>query len=369
MPGMLRATVRFQIEELILVPPILLRLARDAIVSDFDIRCVKRWTSGAAPISAEVLKALQTRFPWTSFRQGYGATEAACVAAHPPTHWDYKYGESVGMLIANTAAKIVDSDGQELGPRQSGEILIMGPQVALGYLDNPQATAESFSADGFYRTGDLGYIDEEGLIYIEDRMKEMIKVKGSQVPPAELEDLLLGHEDIDDCAVISIPDEYAGELPKAFVVLKPNVPRNDISGRRLIDYVRQNKIRYKWLVEVEFIDKIPKSPAGKLLRRVLKERELARARGELPTGGVEEGVRVRASAIVSQPRLPTTTSPGLPDMHRSSLNAFFFSSRKRAFDLIWCTLLPSFSRIMNTLRYTFARTTKLVSGHGEKLPY
>lgn len=290
---MLRATVRFQVEELILVPPILLRLARDAVVDEYDIRCVKRWTSGAAPISAEILKALQTRFPWTAFRQGYGATEAACVAAHPPTHWDYKYGESVGMLVANTVAKIVDCDGQVLEPGHLGEILIRGPQVAMGYLDNRKATAESFSVDGFYRTGDLGYIDEEGLIYIKDRMKEMIKVKGSQVPPAELEDLLLGHEDVDDCAVISIPDEYAGELPKAFVVLKADVPWSDVSGRRMLDYVRENKVRYKWLAEVEFIDKIPKSPAGKLLRRMLKDREMARLRGEPLAEGVREGYRVR----------------------------------------------------------------------------
>lgn len=291
---MLKATVRFGIEELSLVPPILLLLTRDATVDDFDIRCVKRWSSGAAPISAGLLNAVQARFPWTKFRQGYGATEAPCACAQPPTNWEYKYGESVGMLVGNTVAKVINPTGQELGPGEIGEILVKGPQIAMGYLDNKKATAATFDADGFYHTGDAGYFDEQGMMYIKDRIKELIKVKGTQVAPAELEDLLLSHDDVADCGVISIPDEYSGELPKAYVVLKPDVPWSDISAHRLFDYVRKNKTRYKWLAEVEFVDKIPKSPAGKILRRVLRDRELARARGEALADGARDGFRVRA---------------------------------------------------------------------------
>lgn len=290
MQAMLRAVVHFQVEELILVPPILLRLTRDPVVEQFDIKCIKRWTSGAAPISPEVLKSLEQKFPWTGFRQGYGATEAAVMAAHPPTHYGYQYGVAVGMLLPNTIAKVIGKRGEELGPGQTGEVFAKGPQVAMGYLDDQKANAESFDADGFYHTGDAGYFDNEGLLYIKDRMKEMIKVKGSQVPPAELEDLLLGHGDVDDCAVIGLPDEYAGELPKAFVVLKNHIPASDAAGQRLIDFVKKNKVRYKWLIEIEFVDKIPKSPAGKLLRRVLKEREMSK---DVSNEKRLEGFRVR----------------------------------------------------------------------------
>lgn len=273
MPAMLKAIVDFQIEELISVPPILLRLARDPVVDDYDLRCLKRLTSGAAPLAAEAIAGLRGRFPWTGFRQGYGATEAACSCANPPEFYDYKYGLAVGMLLPNTQAKVIDRDGNELGPGEMGEILVRGPQVVMGYMDNSKATAETFDQDGFYHTGDAGHFDDDGWLFVTDRIKEMIKVKGSQVPPAELEDLLLGHEYIADCAVISQPDAYAGELPKAYVVLKSHVPIGDIAGHEILAFVRERKVRYKWLVEVEFIDKIPKSAAGKLLRRELRDRD------------------------------------------------------------------------------------------------
>lgn len=275
LPAMLQATVTFQIEELVLVPPILLRLARDPIVDQYDLRHVKRWTSGAAPISSEILSSLQQRFPWTGFYQGYGATEAPVVTILPPTHYDWKYGNSAGMLCANTVGKIVDDAGNELGPGETGELLVKGPQVALGYLDNSSATLESFDRDGFYHTGDAGYIDEQGFLFITDRIKEMIKVKGHQVPPAELESLLLSHEHVADCCIVPIRDEYSGELPKAFIVLMPGVEGTRETELKLIDFVKEHKVRYKWIVQVEFIDKIPKSLSGKILRRVLRDKARA----------------------------------------------------------------------------------------------
>lgn len=275
LPGMCQAIQEFQVEELILVPPILIRLVRDPIVNKYDLRCVKRWSSGSAPISPGIIKELQKKFPWTGFRQGYGATEStACITCHPPSHYDYKYATTGGLLVANTEAKVLDLDtGKELGIGETGEICARGPQIAMGYLGNDAATKESFDADEFLHTGDVGHFDAEGLVHIEDRIKEMIKVKGLQVPPAELEDLLLTHPEVEDCAVLGVKDEYSGEKPKAFVVLKPGMKESVAQGQKLLKWVKDNKVRYKWLIEVEFVQEVPKSPTGKLLRRVLKVKE------------------------------------------------------------------------------------------------
>lgn len=286
MDGMLKAIVDYKVEELILVPPIIIRLVRDPVVDKYlpDLRrVVKRWSSGSAPTAPEIIQLLHKKFPDTGFRQGYGATEStACISCHPPTHYDYKYASTAGMLCANTVAKIVDIDDptKELGPNQTGEICAKGPQIAMGYLDNAKATAETFQ-NGFFHTGDVGRIDEEGLIHIEDRIKEMLKIRGQQVAPAELEDLLLGCGEVEDCAVLGIQDDYSGERPKAYVVLKPGYAATQEVGRSLLQYVKERKVRYKRIVELEFTDVIPKSPTGKLLRRVLKsrERDVKRRRG------------------------------------------------------------------------------------------
>lgn len=284
---MLRNIIEYEIEELILVPPIIIRLVKDPVTDSYlqDLRrVVKRWSSGSAPTAPEIIQQLHQKFPDTGFRQGYGATEStACISAHPPSHFDYRYAHTGGMLVANTVAKVISLDDptKELGVGESGELCAKGPQIAMGYLNNPASTAETFDADGFLHTGDVGYIDHEGLLHIEDRLKEMIKVKGQQVAPAELEDLLLSHQVVDDCAVMGMPDAYAGERPKAFVVLKPHIQPDQKIGVQLLDYVKARKIRYKWLLEIEFVQTIPKSPAGKLLRRVLKtqNREPGRVRG------------------------------------------------------------------------------------------
>lgn len=305
LPSMLTAIIDYQIEELILVPPIFIRLVQDPAVKPYLPALqstVKRWSSGSAPIAPEILKAIQRLFPNTGFRQGYGATEStACISAHPPSHFDYKYAHTGGLLVANTIAKVIalapltsDSTTQQgaeevlLGPGETGEICAKGPQIAMGYLNNPAATRETFDKDGFLHTGDVGYLDEEGLIVVSDRIKEMIKVKGQQVAPAELEDLLLGVEEVEDVAVIGVSDVYSGEVPKAFVVLKGGLKQRDKAGleetgRRLIEYVMGKKVRYKWLKEVEFVEAVPKSPTGKLLRRLLKvwekDEDKARKRG------------------------------------------------------------------------------------------
>ena len=275
MESMLEAVSRYQVEEMLIVPPILIRMVREPeILSKYDLSCVKRFSSGAAPLSAEILALLQKTFPGTGFKQGYGMTEScSCITSHPPEKYDFKYAFRVGTIVANTEVKVVDPDtGRECGLNEPGEIWARGPQVVMGYLNNKKATDETFGDDGYLRTGDIGSFDEEGLLTISDRLKEMIKVKGIGVAPAELEDVLLGHEDVKDVAVLGIPDDYAGERPKAYIVLKEDALRNPkLAGEKLIKYVRENKVRYKWIREIEMVSEIPKSPSGKILRRVLRD--------------------------------------------------------------------------------------------------
>ena len=197
----------------------------------------------------------------------------SCITAHPPDKYDYKYGHTVGTICASTEIKVVDPDGNELGLNEPGEvstfsasksrpadttrvskkILTRGPQITMGYLNNPKATAETFDEDGWLHTGDQGIIDDEGMLTITDRIKEMIKVKGIGVAPAELEDLLLGHPKIEDVAVMSVPDDYTGERPKAYVVTKAGIEAGREFGQELIKYVQARKSRTKWITEIEFV--------------------------------------------------------------------------------------------------------------------
>ncbi|KAK8874271.1 acetyl-CoA synthetase-like protein [Apiospora arundinis] len=273
MESMLSTVVEYQIPELLLVPPILIRLVRDPIVAKYDLSCVKRFSSGAAPLSAEIIQQLREKFPGTGFKQGYGMTEScSCITAHPPDKYSYDYAHMGGSIVASTEVKLIKHDGTEAGIGEPGEILARGPQVVMGYLNNDKATKETFDADGFLHTGDQGMIDDEGFITITDRIKEMIKVNGIGVAPAELEDLLLGHPKVEDSAVLGIPDDWSGERPKAYVVLKTGVARSEGVGQELIKYVEENKVKHKWVKEIEFIDEIPKSASGKILRRVLRDK-------------------------------------------------------------------------------------------------
>jgi 4-coumarate--CoA ligase len=278
MPTMLSAVVKYKIKELLLVPPLLIRLVRDPIVDEYDLSHITRFSSGAAPLSREILELLEKKFPNTGFKQGYGMTEScSCITGHPPSHYAYEYAASVGQIVPSTFVKIIKEDGGEAGINEPGEILAKGPQITMGYLSNEVATRDTFDEQGYLHTGDQGFINPQGLLTITDRIKEMIKVNGHAVAPAELEDLLLGHPSIEDVAVLGIANSASGEAPKAFVVLKPNFSAGNEEqmqrvGKELLDYVKERKIRYKWLVEVEFTEGIPKSPSGKILRRVLRDR-------------------------------------------------------------------------------------------------
>jgi 4-coumarate--CoA ligase len=273
MKSMLDTVVRYKIGELLLVPPILIRLVRDPIVDQYDLSFVTRFSSGAAPLSEEIIQLLKKKFPNTGFKQGYGMTEScSCITAHPPEKYDYEHAHKVGSICASTEVKIIDEDGKELGVNEPGELLARGPQITMGYLGNEKATRETFNIDGegWLRTGDQAMVGEDGMVTITDRIKEMIKVKGIGVAPAELEDLLLGHEKVEDVAVLGIADEWAGERPKAFIVLKRG-GGDEAVGREIMAYVRERKVRHKWVKEVEFVEEIPKSASGKILRRVLRD--------------------------------------------------------------------------------------------------
>lgn len=184
MDSMLKCIQDNKIEEILLVPPIVIRLVREQdTLKKYDLTCVKRFSSGAAPLSAEILNLLEQTFPGTGFKQGYGMTEScSCITAHPPEKYAYKYAFRVGTVVASTEVKIVHPEtGKECGLMEDGEILAKGPQITMGYLNNEKATKETYDEEGFLHTGDVGHIDEEGLISIVDRMKELIKVKGEQV--------------------------------------------------------------------------------------------------------------------------------------------------------------------------------------------
>ncbi|PMD50624.1 4-coumarate-CoA ligase 2 [Hyaloscypha bicolor E] len=292
MPSMLSTISKYKISELLLVPPILIRMVRDEVVKEYDLSCVERFSSGAAPLSEEIIRALERRFPGTGFKQGYGMTEScSCITAHPPEMYGFEHAHKVGAICASTEVKIVDEEGRELGINEPGELLARGPQITMGYLGNEEATRNTFDEEGYLHTGDQAMVGEDGMVTITDRIKEMIKVKGIGVAPAELEDLLLGHSKVEDVAVLGIEDEYSGERPKAFVVLKGNLERGEEAGREILKYVKERKVRHKWIKEVEFIDVIPKSASGKILRRVLRDKAKAGERGVVVQD--EEGVKAK----------------------------------------------------------------------------
>jgi acyl-CoA synthetase (AMP-forming)/AMP-acid ligase II len=251
-----------------LVPPIVLALAKHPVVDDYDLSSLRWIMSGAAPLGKDVASATSDRLGCLVV-QGYGLTETSPVS-HVDSLEDGKSKPgSVGPPAPGTQCRIVDvSSGEDVDPGQDGEIWIRGPQVMQGYLNNPEATKNCLDADGWFHSGDIGYADEESYFYIVDRLKELIKYKAYQVAPAELEALLLTHPKIADVAVVPKADDEAGEIPKAFVVL-----REDLSPEAIMEFVAQRVAPYKKVRAVEFVDRIPKSPSGKILRRILVQYE------------------------------------------------------------------------------------------------
>ncbi len=248
------------------VPPIVLALAKHPMVDQYDMSSVKVIFSGAAPLSAELGEEAADRLG-CSVIQGYGMTELSPVS-HATIPGQGKAGSS-GITVSNTECRIVDPEGNDLGVDEDGELWIRGPQVMKGYLNNEEATVSTIDADGWLHTGDVAHFDADGFIYIVDRIKELIKYKGFQVPPAELEGLLLTHPAVADAAVIGIADDEAGELPKAFITLMPGA---ETTAEEIQEFVAGQVASYKRVRLVEFIPEIPKSASGKILRRELRDR-------------------------------------------------------------------------------------------------
>ncbi|KLO79038.1 phenylacetyl-CoA ligase [Fusarium fujikuroi] len=273
MKQMMETIVRFKCDELWLVPPLLIRLLNDKSAQGYDLSFVKQFNTGAAPLADQVIDQLARSFPTVAVRQAWGMTETtSCLTVTPPDLSTWSNASKVGKLVPGTEIRVVDPDtGEDVPAGNVGEIWAKGPQVTMGYLDRPKETAASYLEDGFFKTGDLGSIDNEGFITIHDRIKEMIKVRGHAVAPAELEDLLHGHPKVKDAAIIGISDDYSGETPRAFVVLADGVHGGPEVVKELQDFVAERKAKHKRLSGgVEFMDQIPKSPSGKILRRVLK---------------------------------------------------------------------------------------------------
>ncbi|KAI5867636.1 acetyl-CoA synthetase-like protein [Durotheca rogersii] len=289
--ALLETIQKFKIAYLHIVPPIVIQLLRNQeLCARYDLTSVRFVFTGAAPLGAETHEALVAAFPFLGAGQGYGMTET-CTAVLITGENDVVVGTS-GSLAPACRAKLVDEDGTEITAyNRRGEIWIQSPSVTLGYLNNERATAEAFvwDADGrWMRTGDVAIAlkapSGHEHFAVVDRLKELIKVKGHQVAPAELEAHLLTHPAVGDCTVIPVPDEGSGEVPKAFVVKAASAAsRSDEEvARDICRHVEEHKARYKWLKGgVEFIKEIPKSPSGKILRRLLKdkEREKRRAKG------------------------------------------------------------------------------------------
>jgi 4-coumarate--CoA ligase len=278
------------------VPPILLRLANDPIVDQYNLSSIRTFVSAAAPLSREIEVAVEQRVGSNCrVKQIWGMSELSPVGTINSD--DAIKSGSIGQLISSTIGKVLDTSGNSLPPNQSGELVIQGPQVMMGYMDNPDQTRECLSDQGWLRTGDIAYYDNDGYFYITDRMKELIKVRGHQVAPAELEALLLTHPNIVDAAVTGIHDDYSGELPRAYVVRREKpVPKTIISNEDdtptpTIDttattttgtgMITESDI-YAWVKErvagykrldggIIFVDAIPKSASGKILRRILRD--------------------------------------------------------------------------------------------------
>ncbi|KAK0427347.1 hypothetical protein QR680_010179 [Steinernema hermaphroditum] len=261
---------KYKIRHLKLVPPVLVLLAKHPLVDKYNLSSVMAILSGAAPAGKELCEDIMRRLPNLKIvGQGYGLTEATAGTHFMVYDPEKPKVGSIGKVASNTEMKIVCPEtGQECSYNQRGEVWIRGKIVMLGYLNRPEATAQIIDDDGWLHTGDVGYVDTDGFVFIVDRLKELIKVKGFQVPPAELEDYLLTHPLIQDVAVIGIPDERHGELPMAFVVRK----NNSLKAEDVANYVKNKLADYKQLRGgVQFIKEIPKSPSGKILRRFLRD--------------------------------------------------------------------------------------------------
>lgn len=285
----LKSIERHRITHLTLVPPQIVLLCKHPAVSNHDLSVIRFLISGAAPLSAELVNQLMKVIPDAQIGQGYGLTESCTSVTMYSVEQKIGIPGSAGQLLPGVVARVVKPDGSLAGFNEPGELRVKTPSLALGYWNDEQATKETF-VEGWLCTGDEVVIREDKEVFIVDRLKEIMKVRGFQVAPAELEGCILDHRDVADTCVVPIPDDYSGEVPLAFVVLRAftadRVRKDSREGDKvkasIMKHVADNKVAYKHLAGgVEFIDAIPKNPSGKLLRRVLRDQARKLRAGEL----------------------------------------------------------------------------------------
>nr|BAI66601.1 luciferase [Pyrophorus angustus luscus] len=262
----LKAIQDYEVRSVINVPSIILFLSKSPLVDKYDLSSLKELCCGAAPLAKEVAEAAAKRLNLPGIRCGYGLTESTSANIHG-LHNEFRHG-TLGKVNPLMAAKIIDRNtGEALGPNQIGELCIKGPMVSKGYVNNIKATKEAIDDDGWLHSGDFGYYDDDGYFYAVDRYKELIKYKGYQVAPAELEEILLTNPCISDVAVVGIPDVEAGELPSAFVVKEAG---KEITDKEVYDYLAGRVSHSKYLRGgVRFVDSIPRNVTGKITRKEL----------------------------------------------------------------------------------------------------
>ncbi|KAK3310110.1 uncharacterized protein B0T15DRAFT_517435 [Chaetomium strumarium] len=268
----LRAIETYRITFTYVPPPVVLAFSKHPAVGRYDLSSLKVMHSGAAPLTRELTEAVWNRLR-VPVKQGFGLSETSAVVCCQVVDEWAKFMGSVGKLMPNMEAKIVGDDGKEVAEGEAGELWLKGPNVFPGYFKNPERTKEAFSSDGFFKTGDVFRRDKHGNFYCVDRLKELIKYNGYPVPPAELEGVLLGHEEVADACVIGVEDHAnATEVPRAYVVLREGVEASAAKVHELAEWVGAQVAPHKRLRGgIRFVDQVPKSPSGKVLRRVMRE--------------------------------------------------------------------------------------------------
>ncbi|OVA19325.1 AMP-dependent synthetase/ligase [Macleaya cordata] len=267
----LNALITHEVTFAPIVPPIILELVKNPVVKEFDLSKLKLKAvmTAAAPLAPDLLSAFESKFPNVQVQEAYGLTEHSCITL---THGDPNKGQvtskknSVGFILPNLEIKFIDpATGLSLPKNTPGEVCVRSQCVMQGYYKNKEETERTIDGKGWLHTGDIGYIDDDGDVFIVDRIKEMIKYKGFQVAPAELEAILLSHPSVEDAAVVPLADEEAGEIPAACVVMNKEAKESE---EEVMEYVASNVATYKRVRVLHFVDSIPKSPSGKIMRSI-----------------------------------------------------------------------------------------------------